>query len=134
MEDLLKVSGWLLVGLALLHAFFPRHFKWNDELRSITLLTRQIHYVHTFFVALTIFLIGVLCLTSAPELLSTPLGRKVCLGICVFWAFRLIIQFLGYSSSLWKGKPFETTIHIMFSLLWTFFTTTFGLAAFKSGE
>ncbi len=133
MECLLKTSGGLLVGLALLHAFFPGYFKWRDELRSITLLTRQIHYIHTFFIALTLLLTGLLCLSSASELLHTELGRKVSLGIFIFWFFRLVIQLFGYSSSLWKGKPFETAIHILFSLLWVFLTAVFGSAAFTLG-
>lgn len=133
MESLIKLSGGLLVGLALVHAIFPRYFKWKEELGSITLLTRQIHYVHTFFIALTVLLIGVLCLTSAPELLGTTLGRRVALGIGVFWGCRLVIQFFGYSSSHWKGKPFETTVHVVFSLLWLFFTAVFGFAAFAPG-
>jgi len=131
MEFLLKISGALMIGLALLHAIFPRHFKWKEELRSITLLTRQIHYIHTFFIALTILLIGLLCLTSAPALLDSPLGGKVCLGIFLFWFCRLFIQFFGYSPTLWRGKPFETSIHIIFALLWSFFSLVFGLAAFR---
>jgi hypothetical protein len=130
MELLLKISGWLMIGLALLHAAFPRHFKWREELSTITPLTRQIHYVHTFFIALTVFLIGVLCASSPSELLHTQLGHQVCLGIFIFWFCRLLIQFFGYSSSLWKGKSFETMMHIAFTLLWVFFTATFGLASY----
>ncbi len=130
MEALLKISGGLMIGLALLHAIFPRYFKWREELRAITLLTRQVHYIHTFFIALTVLLIGVLCLTSTSELLTTSLGRQVCLGIFIFWFFRLLIQFFGYSQSLWKGKPFETAVHILFSLLWAFLSVVFALAAF----
>lgn len=131
MEALLKISGGLMIGLALLHAIFPRYFKWREELRAITLLTRQVHYIHTFFIALTVLLIGVLCLTSASELLTTSLGRQVCLGIFIFWFFRLLIQFFGYSPSLWKGKPFETAVHILFSLLWAFLSVVFAMAAFS---
>lgn len=132
MEYLLKFSGGILVGLALLHAGFPRYFRWREELRSITLLTRQIHYIHTFFIALTILLIGLLCLCNAAELLHTPLGHTVSLGLFFFWGCRLALQFFGYSSSIWKGKPFETVIHFMASILWGFLTTVFGVAAFAS--
>lgn len=134
MEDLIKTSGGILVGLALLHSVFPRYFKWGEELRSITPLTRQIHYIHTFFIALTILLVGLLCLSSSAELLHTPLGRKISLGIFIFWSCRLVLQFFGYSSSLWKGKPLETVIHIVFSLLWVFLTLVFGFAAFVPGN
>lgn len=128
MELLLEISGVLMIGLALLHAIFPRYFKWKEELRPINLLTRQVHYIHTFFIALTVLLVGVLCVSSASELLTTSLGRQVCLGIFIFWFFRLLIQFFGYSASLWRGKPFETAVHIVFSLLWGFLSAVFGLA------
>jgi hypothetical protein len=130
MELLLKISGVLSIGLALLHAFFPRHFKWREELAGITLLTRQIHYIHTFFIALTVLLLGLLSLTCSAELLHTSLGRKVSLGIFIFWLCRLVLQFFGYSSSHWKGKSFETVVHFLFSALWLFFTVIYGLAAF----
>jgi hypothetical protein len=130
MESLLKLSGVLLIALALLHAFFPRYFKWRKELRSITLLTRQIHYVHTFFIALVILLIGLLCVTSASDLINTALGRKIAFGIFVFWTCRLFLQFFGYSSALWKGKRFETVVHVASSCLWVFLSAIFGLTAF----
>jgi hypothetical protein len=86
-------------------------------------------YIHTFFIAITVFLIGLLCLTSAAELGSTVLGKRICLGIGIFWAARLFVQFIGYSSALWKGKRFETIVHIVFSFLWVYLSIVF-LASF----
>ena len=63
-------------------------------------------YVHSFFIALVVFLIGLLCLTSATELLNTVLGKRVSLGLAIFWGIRLAIQFVGYSTKNWKGKSF----------------------------
>jgi hypothetical protein len=117
MELHLKIAGALLIGLAFLHALFPRRFKWKDELVSLGLLSRQIMYVHTLFIALVILLMGLLCLSSADELVSTPLGKRVALGMAVFWVTRLFVQFFGYSSDLWRGKAFETAMHVLFSLL-----------------
>lgn len=125
MELHLKIIGVLQIGLALLHAFFPRHFRWKEELGSLSLLSRQIMYVHTLFIALIILLMGLLCLTSTNELISTQLGRRVSLGMGIFWITRLLIQFFGYSSELWKGKTFETTVHILFSILWLYFSVIF---------
>lgn len=82
-------------------------------------------YVHTLFVALVVFLMGVLCFTSAPDLITTSLGKRVCLGLGVFWGLRLVVQFFGYSTELWKGKRLETSIHIIFSILWVYLTVTF---------
>ncbi|BAV06419.1 hypothetical protein FLA_2436 [Filimonas lacunae] len=82
-------------------------------------------YVHTFFVALVVFLIGILCISSSAELTSTSLGKKIALGIGIFWFIRLLFQFFGYSSRLWKGKSFETAIHIAATLFWTYLSIVF---------
>jgi uncharacterized membrane protein len=82
-------------------------------------------YVHTFFIAIVVFLIGVLCLTSSRELIETNLGKRICFGLGLFWTIRLIIQFFGYSSELWKGKTFETSVHILFIFLWTYLSFIF---------
>jgi hypothetical protein len=125
MKSLIEAAGFLLMGLGLLHAVFPRYFRWREETASLTLLTRQILYIHTFFIGLTVFLMGLLCATSAPDLIHSPLGRRICAGLGLFWGVRLILQFFGYSSDLWRGKPFETAMHVLFSLLWAFLTTLF---------
>lgn len=125
MQILLETAGWLLIGLGLLHAVFPRYFRWREETAGLTLLTRQILHIHTFFIGLTVFLMGLLCVTSAADLIHTPLGRRICLGLGVFWGIRLALQFFGYSSRLWRGKPFETAMHLVFSAFWAFLTGIF---------
>jgi hypothetical protein len=126
----LQIIGILLIILALVHAIFPKYFNWKNELQSLSLINRQMMEVHTLFVALTVFLMGVLCFTSAEELVKTSLGKKISLGIALFWLIRLVIQFFGYSSELWKGKRFETTIHILFSIFWLYLSAIFFLASF----
>lgn len=81
--------------------------------------------IHTFFIALTVLLMGVLCLTSTYDLATTTLGRRLSLGLGIFWGLRLFIQFFGYSTTLWKGKKFETIIHIVFLIIWTYFSIIF---------
>lgn len=130
MEIHFKVIGILLMGLALLHGVFPRYFKWHQALQSLDLLHRQMMKVHTLFIALVVFLMGLLCFTSASDLLYTDLGKKLCLGLGIFWSLRLFIQFFGYSSKLWKGKIFETGVHILFSMLWTYLSFIFLWAYF----
>ncbi len=125
METQLRVIGGLLVGLALLHAGFPRYFNWAGELRPLSLINRQMVYIHTLFVALVVLLMGLLCLSSAAELVHTHLGRVVALGSGIFWLVRLVVQFVGYSPSLWRGKPFETAVHVGFALLWSYLTVVF---------
>ncbi len=125
MELHLKIIGFILIILAIVHGVFPRHFNWQEELSSLSLVNKQMMYVHTFFIALIVFFMGVLCLTSSIELIETNLGKRISFGLGVFWTIRLIIQFFGYSSELWKGKTFETSVHILFICLWTYLSFIF---------
>lgn len=125
MEIHFKIIGTLLLGLSGVHLLFPKYFDWTNDLKLLSLINRQMMYVHTFFIGLVVFLMGLLCLTSSNDLINTTLGRKITLALGIFWACRLIIQFFGYSSKLWSGKKFETTIHILFSILWTYLSVVF---------
>lgn len=125
MELHLKIIGFILMVLAVVHAVFPKYFDWKTELASLNLINRQLMYVHTFFIALMVFLMGLLCFLSSDDIVHTKLGQKIALGMAVFWFTRLFFQFFVYSSSLWKGKLFETIVHIAFTVLWSYLSVVF---------
>jgi hypothetical protein len=125
MEIHFQIIGFLFIVLALSHFIFPRYFNWKQELAKLSLVNRQIMVVHSFFIALMVLLIGLLCLTSAHELITTPLGKRISLGLGIFWSARLLIQFVGYSSKLWKGRLFETGVHVLFAIFWTYISVVF---------
>lgn len=133
MELPLRIVGVLLIALAIMHAFFPRWFQWERELGALSLINRQMMRVHTAFIALILLLMGVLCLASTADLVGTPLGRRICGGLGIFWSVRLVVQFVGYSPQLWRGKRFETAVHIACALLWAAFTVVFLVAARGAG-
>ncbi|MGA3047561.1 MAG: hypothetical protein ABSD67_13095 [Terracidiphilus sp.] len=54
----LHFVGTLLLLLGISHAFFNRYFGWEKELEVVSLLTRQIFFVHTFFIGLGVVLAG----------------------------------------------------------------------------
>lgn len=128
MELVIKINGLVLVLLALLHVGFPRYFNWQQELKSLSLVNKEMMQVHTFFIALVVLLIGVLCFFEPHALVSSPLGKKISLGLAVFWGVRLFFQFFVYSPQLWRGKRFETVMHLVFSLFWLNLTSIFVLA------
>lgn len=127
MEIQIRIIGILLIVLAFVHAIFPRYFNWGHDLKSLSLINRQMMKVHTFFIALTVFMIGVLCVFRANDLVATEFGSVVSLGLAVFWGIRLVFQLFVYSSELWKGKIFETSIHILFTCFWLYMTFVFGV-------
>lgn len=125
MELHIKIVGILLILLSIIHIIFPKYFKWSKELAPLSLVNRQMMYIHTFFIALVVLLMGILCLTSSNEFVTTALGKRLAFGLGIFWGIRLIFQFVGYSSKLWRGKKFETTVHILFSLFWAYISIVF---------
>jgi hypothetical protein len=121
----IKLIGVVFILLSLLHFFLPARFNWKRELPALGLFNRQMLQVHVFFIAFGLLLLGLLCLTSADSLLNTHLGKRICLGLGVFWAVRLYVQLFVYSSKLWKGKTFETIMHILFIALWAYASGVF---------
>jgi hypothetical protein len=120
MEIHLQIIGVLLMLLALIHIGFPRYFNWSNELKSLSLINRQMMTTHTFFIALTVFLMGLLSFVRSSDLIGTPLGKIISLGFGFFWLIRLGFQLFGYSAELWKGKLFETIIHVLFTFFWLY--------------
>ena len=127
----LIITGVLLIALALVHVIFPSYFNWKKELPLLSLVNRQLMTIHTFFIALTVLLMGVLCLVATDDLMNTRLGKVITTGLAIFWTIRLLIQFFGYSSKLWRGKTFETVVHVFFVFLWTYLSFIFWWAALK---
>jgi hypothetical protein len=129
MRTHLHVVGALLLLLGMSHAFFNRYFGWELELESVSLLTRRIFYVHTFFIGLGVVMAGVVSLFYADALLSPgALSRAILAGMAAFWLCRLLAQFLAYDSAIWRGNRFRTFMHAAFSLLWSYVTATYGIA------
>ncbi len=128
----LRLGGLALLGLTLLHLVFPRRFQWKTDLAQLTLLNRQIFYVHTLFLCLVLIWMGLLAVLDPGALLTpSPLARWVNAGTAGFWLARLVIQFFGYSAELWRGKRLETFVHYAFSLLWIGLTVLYTLAWWK---
>ena len=125
MELHVKIIGATLFILGFIHVGFPRYFKWKTEFASVSLMNRQMMYIHTLFIGIMIIMIGFLCFRFSSELCNTPFGRTITLGIGIFWFLRLIVQFFGYSSKLWKGKAFETSMHILFAAYWSYLSFIF---------
>ncbi len=125
MKPQVEFIGLSFMLLSLVHLVFPRYFKWADELPKLSLVNKQLMEVHTFFIALMVMLNGLLCFFYAEELISSYLGKAICLGLAVFWSVRAVFQFFVYSPKLWKGKTFETIVHIIFSIYWLYVSSIF---------
>lgn len=125
----LRFIGAVLVTLALLHVAFPRRFNWKEELARLSLLNRQMFLVHVFFIALMLTFFGALSFVLA-EGLSAPtlLSKSVLVGFTVFWLLRLFVQLFVYDPRLWRGHPFNTAVHVIFTAFWAYLVAVYGVA------
>ena len=129
----LKLAGLLLMLLGVAHTLFGRYFRWDTELASLSLLTRQIFEVHCFFIALTVGLTGACTLFYTDALVySGALSRVVLTGFVLFWLIRLVFQLFIYDSEIWRGRPLYTFMHGLFSLLWVYLVITYGCALWQA--
>ena len=93
--NLLVASVWVVNGLLCkVLGFVPRHQE---------IVARILGDSHAEFLTLAIGVAEVL--------------MAIWIGLAIFWTVRLGVQFFGYSSVLWRGKTFETIVHILFSIL-----------------
>jgi hypothetical protein len=128
----LKIVGAMLLALATAHLYFPKRFGWRGELEKVSLLTRQIFYVHCFFICMVLVMFGLLSLFYTETLIQRgPLARIVLTGLTAFWAARLVIQLFVYDSKLWRGNPFNRLMHILFTLMWSYYVAVYGTALWR---
>jgi hypothetical protein len=125
----LRIVGLMLVALATMGLFLPRKFNWRAEARHLSPLNRQILYVHNAFIILLLLMFAGLALGCTNALLDPhPVARAVLGGMAFFWFLRLVIQWFVYDASLWRGKTFETAMHVLFTGVWIYFSGTFAWA------
>ncbi|UUY52535.1 hypothetical protein NRK68_35315 (plasmid) [Streptomyces yangpuensis] len=129
LEPQLRLVGLALTAMGVFHIVLPRLVDWPADLAVTSLLTRQVSYAHLFFIGLTCFLLGLLPLCHAPELLAgTSLGTALLAGQTLFWGARWAFQFVYFSPALWRGDRFRTAGHLALALLWTWVTAVFACA------
>jgi uncharacterized membrane protein len=131
MEAHIRTVGFLLLLLSLIHLIFPRYLKWKLELKKLSLLNRQMMITHTFFIALTVLLMGLLCIFYTGELVNTYLGNALSMGLALFWTLRLLTQLFGYSMRLWQGRQAETFVHVVYSLALVYTSAVFWITALE---
>jgi hypothetical protein len=125
----LRIVGVLLLALVALNLYVPRRFNWGEELARLSLLNRQIFHVHAAFICVILVMFAGLTLVYPRELLEpTPLARAILGGLAAFWLLRLLTQWFVYDRRLWRGRRFETTVHFVFTGVWTYFAATFAAA------
>jgi len=128
----LKIVGALFLFLFVLNLIVPFHFGWKQELKQVSLLTRNVFFVHGFFIAMSVLAFGLLCLFFTETLIERSTLATLVLGfLTTFWVIRLYMQWFVYDRTLWRGLRFETWVHFVFTAQWAYITAVFGVAFWR---
>jgi hypothetical protein len=123
---LLRIAGVGMIALAIAHIFMSRVLRWREEAARMSPASESVFHVHTLFVCATLVMIG-LPASVAPHIFleRTEAGAWMTWTCSVFWLLRRFVQWFVFPRTLWRGKPFETRMHIMFTIIWTGLTALF---------
>lgn len=94
----MNTSVWLFaaagynVALALFHACFWRIFRWRDELPKLHPANRGVMQVLNIMLTFVFLAVAVLQLGWAAEMVGSPLGRALLVGLIAFWLLRAVLQ------------------------------------------
>ena len=125
---LLRVTGLGMVALSVAHLPIGRILEWNADVKLLKPENAAVFHSHLFFLCLSLILLGGALLLGAEDFVErTDLGKWIAGMLLVFWSFRLYRQWFGFPQELWRGKTFETRIHLLFTLVWICVVTVFGL-------
>jgi hypothetical protein len=126
---LIFLGGLGNAAMLVVAAMVPAQLDWRSELRCLSTLNRQMHWVYGSYVWLSIAAFAAMSLWNARELASgTGLARSVCAYIAVFWGIRLILQGVFDSQrylTTWWLKAGYRALTMLFAVL----TVVYGLAA-----
>ncbi|WP_081952323.1 DUF2071 domain-containing protein [Kitasatospora phosalacinea] len=129
LEGQLRPVGAALIAMGAFHIVLPRIIGWPADLTATSLLTRQVSYVHLFFIALTCALLGLLPLLLAPDLLAgSRLGTALLAAQTLFRGARRLFEFAVFPPRLRRGNRLRTAAHVALSVLWTWVTAVFTCA------
>lgn len=117
-----------------MHVFLPKQLKWKEDMAKVSLVNRQIFFVHVFFIALFVAMTGLLSLCFAQALLEkTVLSRVVLFGLITFWAARFVTQIFIYDSRIWHGNRARTMVHYGFAGFCAYLVFAYAFALAYSG-
>ncbi|WP_460907495.1 hypothetical protein [Spirosoma areae] len=94
MKTLIYLCGIHSVGFAVFHVFFWRLFRWESQLKKLSLTNRAIMQILNIRLIYISLLVAFLCFRFPVELTTTALGKTFLAGMCLFWLGRTIEQFI----------------------------------------
>ena len=99
MKTLIIIGGFLWLGFFVFHVLFWKLFDWKNDLENLTPVNKATIQVLNLCLMLVMLLFAYVSILHTEELLSTPLGKSVLVGMVLFGVFRSIEQVVFFDIS-----------------------------------
>lgn len=100
-DCIILFCGLHSLAFAAFHLMFWRIFQWKKNLADVGISTRAILQIANLQLIWVFLGVAGLCFWYPDELLHTPLGHAVLLGMSVFWIIRAANQFIFLRYNFW---------------------------------
>jgi hypothetical protein len=129
MSQLIFAAGLAQASILVASVQVPSALRWRDELRPLPRLHRQMHWVYSGYVVLSIVAFAAISLLNARELAEGgALARAMCAYIAVFWGVRLGLQAV-FDLRPYLTSPLKRAGVAALTVLFALLTLVYGLAA-----
>jgi hypothetical protein len=129
MSQLIFAGGLAQASILVASVQVPTALRWREELRPLPRLHRQMHWVYSGYVVLSIVAFAAISLLNARELAAGgALARAMCAYIAVFWGIRLGLQAV-FDLRPYLTTPVKRAGVAVLTFLFAGLTVVYGLAA-----
>jgi hypothetical protein len=100
LKILILLSGIGHIGLSLVSPLIPKMLHWNEGLKDLKPLLRQMFWTYAAYILVINFCFGLVSVIGTAELLNqTFLAKAVCLFIGLYWLARVFVQFFYFDKT-----------------------------------
>jgi uncharacterized membrane protein YhaH (DUF805 family) len=129
LSQLIFAAGFAQASILVASVQVPSALRWREELRPLPRLHRQMHWVYSGYVVLSIVAFAAISVTNARELAGGgALARAMCAYIAVFWGVRLALQAV-FDLRPYLTTPVKRAGAAALTLLFALLTLVYGFAA-----
>jgi len=94
MKTLIFICGIYSIFWAAFHSSFWRIFKWNHDLKKLTIINEGIMQIFNIQTIYYLLFVAFACFFYSNELLTTKFGNVFLISCSLFWVIRAIQQFV----------------------------------------
>jgi hypothetical protein len=109
-ETLILIGGAFNLGFLVFHVLFYWLFNWDQDLKSLTLVNRQVMQILNLSLTFVFAIFAYISIFHASEMLASPLGESLLLLISVFWWLRAAEQVVFFG----LAKPVSIVFFVIF--------------------